>query len=59
MADITMCQDKECTLAATCYRFTATPNEWRQSYFMYSPRDGGACNQYVFSEKKEQANDNS
>lgn len=37
MADITMCEDKECPFKETCYRFTATPSEYRQSYFKNSP----------------------
>jgi hypothetical protein len=56
MADITMCQDKECILKDECYRYTATPNPWRQAYFVYSPRDGGACKEYV-PNGKEKANE--
>lgn len=37
MADITMCGGKECPMKENCYRFTATPNEFRQSYFMIAP----------------------
>ena len=35
--DGTMCDGKECPVKDDCYRFTATPNEYRQSYFMNSP----------------------
>lgn len=37
MADITMCEGKNCTLKESCYRFTATPNKYRQSYFTNPP----------------------
>ena len=47
MADITMCDDKECPRAHTCYRFTANANPYRQSYFMQSPRHGDGCPQFV------------
>jgi len=33
MPDITMCQDKECNLKLKCYRYTAKPNPYYQSYF--------------------------
>jgi hypothetical protein len=34
MADITMCRGDLCSIKEQCYRFTATPNERQQSYFM-------------------------
>lgn len=37
MADITMCKGGNCFRKNTCYRFTAKPNEYRQSYFMNIP----------------------
>ncbi len=37
MADITMCEGKDCPLKETCYRFTAIVNEFRQSYFTETP----------------------
>lgn len=39
MPDITMCRGKDCPKKDSCYRFTAKPNEWRQSYFLESPID--------------------
>jgi hypothetical protein len=47
MADITMCSGKGCPKKATCYRFNATPNEWRQSYFLTEPNDGAVCAEYI------------
>ena len=35
--DITMCSGQDCPLKETCYRFAATPSEFRQSYFLNIP----------------------
>lgn len=32
MADISLCMNKDCPKADTCYRAKARPNEFRQSY---------------------------
>lgn len=32
MPDISMCDNKQCPLRFKCYRFTATPNPYRQSF---------------------------
>ena len=37
MPDITMCEGKDCPLKETCYRYTAKPSEFRQSYFAEVP----------------------
>ena len=37
MPDISMCKGKTCPLKESCYRYTATPNEFRQSYFTAIP----------------------
>lgn len=37
--DITMCTGKNCPLSTKCYRFTAKPSEFRQSYFVEPPYD--------------------
>ena len=51
MSDITMCQGQDCPLRESCYRYTATPNEYRQAYFYASPRElslpGEACIEFV------------
>lgn len=36
-SDITKCEGYDCPLKETCYRYTVTPNEFRQSYFMTNP----------------------
>jgi len=37
MPDISMCMNETCPLRKGCYRFTATPDEYRQSYAMFEP----------------------
>lgn len=56
MADITMCDDKDCPMRTKCYRFTAPVNQWRQSYFMSTPRkEFEACEEYVPNEEARRA----
>lgn len=38
MSDITMCSNKDCELKEGCFRFTAIPNKYRQSY-LANPKD--------------------
>jgi hypothetical protein len=35
MADISMCLGRGCKVKDECYRFTATPNPYRQSYMEF------------------------
>lgn len=37
MPDITMCGGVGCPFKHKCYRYTATPDPYRQSYFVVSP----------------------
>jgi alpha-galactosidase/6-phospho-beta-glucosidase family protein len=46
MPDITMCSGNYCPLAKTCYRYKATPSEYRQSYFTKPPIKDGKCDYY-------------
>jgi len=47
-----MCQGNDCPYKSDCYRFTATANAWRQSYFMDIPLDNnGDCKEYVKDER--------
>lgn len=43
-----MCNGTDCPLRHNCYRATAKPNEFRQSYFMELPynKKKGNCNEY-------------
>lgn len=47
MNDITKCDDKSCPMKDECYRYKAISNEYRQSYFMESPRAGDKCNMFM------------
>jgi len=47
MPDITMCEGIGCEARFTCYRFTAKPSEYRQSYFMETPIVNGGCEYYI------------
>lgn len=46
MLDISMCQNKECPLCNTCYRFLATPDPYMQSYSDFAPDGNGDCEYY-------------
>lgn len=52
MPDITMCSDVTCHLRDQCFRYTATPDDLRQSWFAESPRDKltGACTKFLPNE---------
>ncbi len=45
MADITMCDGKNCDLATTCYRYKAEPSR-NQSYFVEAPIEDEQCDYY-------------
>ena len=44
--DITMCPGTGCPQKEKCYRFTAKPSEYMQSYFMEPPIKDGKCDMY-------------
>ena len=47
MPDITMCKGGECPQKETCWRYTAKPDEYWQSFFSEVPFDrDGECNHY-------------
>lgn len=53
MADITMCRGTKCPKKDTCFRYTATPDSQRQSYFIEAPYGkviGWDCMYYVPTE---------
>lgn len=57
MADITMCNNKECQIKYYCYRFTAPVNPYRQSYFAgivegFTPEKG--CKEFSATTKDYQ-----
>ena len=51
MPDITICKGEECPVKETCYRYTAKPNEYRQSYFTETPYKDGRCTHYWTEEQ--------
>lgn len=40
MADITICENKTCPLRAICYRATAKPDPYWQSFCKFEYKDG-------------------
>lgn len=44
--DITMCMGTNCPYKETCYRYTAKPSEFWQSWFMEPPIENGKCDYY-------------
>lgn len=46
MPDISMCPGNDCPMKEKCWRFTATPDPWRQAFFSTPPNDGEECEQF-------------
>lgn len=46
MPDISMCWNKECPKKLKCYRFTAIPNEFRQTFADFKPDEEGVCDHF-------------
>ena len=56
MPDITMCKGTGCPKKETCYRFTATPDKYWQSWFAGMPaRKNEECPYYMQDWRKEAA----
>lgn len=54
MADITMCANQECPSKDKCYRFTAHPNQYWQSWAEFKPEEGEiACGEFIERGKNE------
>jgi len=51
MPDISMCRNLKCPLNKECFRFTATPSEYRQSYHGYTYDNG--CKSFKNNKKKK------
>lgn len=47
MPDISMCAQKECPKAKTCYRLRVRPSEYSQSYFVDNKYTDEGCHMYV------------
>ena len=46
MPDMHLCRGTGCPAKDSCYRFTATPKEFRQAYFSEPPIKDGKCEYY-------------
>lgn len=46
MPDISMCQDASCPSHYRCYRFTATPDDLRQSYVNFDRAGEEECDAF-------------
>lgn len=51
MADITMCNNDDCTLKELCYRYTATPTKEWQSYSTFNSTNDRMCEHFVKNDK--------
>jgi len=47
MPDTTLCVNKECPLAVSCYRFNCTPSQTGQSYARFEPISELECAYYL------------
>lgn len=55
MPDISMCKGGGCELKELCYRYTAEPNPYRQTYFgcpPYKKKMGGSSCEYYWPNRK-------
>lgn len=52
MPDISMCANSNCPSSELCYRFTATPNPFRQSYGLFTVQPGQSrCDNFTPNER--------
>lgn len=52
MPDISMCPGDECFIKERCYRYTAEPNEYHQSFFVNAPlKEDGSCDYLMFKSR--------
>ena len=55
MPDISMCKGAFCPICDQCYRFTAKPSPYMQSYFSIAPYDEDKDECEYFWDNKESA----
>lgn len=53
MADISMCLNENCKIKSDCYRYTAKPNPWRQSYSKFDSKNGEKCVHFIKIRKEK------
>lgn len=56
MPDISLCSNNNCPLRKGCYRATAIPSDFLQSYTVFNLNEDGTCN--WFWDNKEYENKN-
>jgi len=56
MPDISMCKNEECIIKDKCYRYTAIPNPYFQTYAGFQPTKGDIGSSYCnhFMEIKDE-----
>lgn len=47
MPDISMCSNNDCTIKDSCYRFTAKPTEYWQSYTLFKQELNESCEYFI------------
>ena len=52
MPDISMCKNKECKFKKDCYRFTAIPSEFMQTYGDFNCEDKVAIDTFFWKNSK-------
>ena len=54
MPDISLCKNNTCPSRKYCYRYTAIPNEFRQSYGLFEVKeDENKCEYYLDNKKRK------
>lgn len=49
-----MCDNNTCPSRKSCYRYTATPNEYRQTYSLFEVKeDSNKCESYISNKEYE------
>jgi hypothetical protein len=56
MPDISMCAGGNCPKKQDCYRYTAKPSQYMQTYFVHSPYDVKEQTCEMFWDNKENSN---
>lgn len=46
MTDISMCTNKDCPLRMKCFRYTAIPDPYWQSFCGFIPDESGNCEMF-------------
>ena len=58
MPDISMCKNDKCKFKKDCYRFTAKPSEFMQSYAEFNCKDKVAIDTWFWSNKNVKKQNN-